>query len=38
MSEYVYKIIGAPSKKIPALKTKYNFKEMKRAGWKRENQ
>lgn len=38
MSEYIYKIIGAPSKKITALKTKYNFKEMKRARWKRENQ
>ncbi len=38
MSEYIYKIIGEPSKKITALKTKYNFKKMKRARWKRENQ
>ncbi|AIG28424.1 hypothetical protein BRLA_c041490 [Brevibacillus laterosporus LMG 15441] len=34
MSEHVYKIVGAPSKKITALRTKYNFKEMKRARWK----
>ncbi|SHS04890.1 Uncharacterised protein [Mycobacteroides abscessus subsp. abscessus] len=38
MSEYIYKIIGAPSKKITALKTKYNSKEMKRVRWNREDQ
>lgn len=37
MSEYVYKIVGSPSKKLTALRTKYNFKEKKRARWNREN-
>lgn len=38
MSEHVYKIVGAPSKKITALRTRFNFKEKKKVRWqKREN-
>lgn len=35
MSEYVYKIVGAPSKKITALSTKYNHLKNKRFRWQK---